>query len=148
MIFIGFILISSIFFIFAAISGNVFNFVNYDSLIILLIADVLFSVFTFKWKEFVKGIKSMFTFKGHSHKKDYRVAAHFKALMVVTIAVGIISSMQGFISYALAIRDSVESALNTPLLEAVCYTGFTTVYSLILSFLLFYPVYLFNREDI
>lgn len=148
MIFIGFILVSSIFFIFAAISGNVFNFVNYDSFIILLVADVLFSIFTFKWNEFVKGVRSMFTFRVDSHTKDYRVAAHFKALMVVTIAVGIISSMQGFISYALAIRDSVESALNTPLMEVVCYTGFTTVYSLILSFLLYYPVYLFNREDI
>ncbi len=146
MIFIGFLLISSIFFIFAAISGNVGYFVNYDSFLILIVADVIFSIFTFRWKVFIRGVKSMFVLNGHSYTKDNHVAAHFKSLMMVTIAVGVISSIQGFFSYALAVRDSVESALSLALIEVLCYTGFTTVYALMLSFLLFYPVYLLNLE--
>lgn len=146
MIFLGFVLISGIFFIFAAISGNVFNFVNGDSLAILLIADLLFSLFTFRWKEFIGGIRTMFVFRADSCTRDPRIAVHYRALMNVTLAVGLVSTMQGLISYALAIRDSVEAAMAMPLGEALCYSSFTTVYGLMLSFFLFYPVYLFNRS--
>ena len=147
MVFLGFIFISSIFFVFAAVSGNVFNFVNADSFIILLLTSVLFSIFTFKWKEFIAGIRSMFALKRERINKDYQVAAHYKSLMVVTVVVGIVSSCQGFISYALAIRDAVDAAIHLPLMEALCYAGFTVVYSLMISFLLYFPICILHGEN-
>ncbi len=146
MILIGFLLISSIFFIFAAISGNVGYFINYDSFLLLLAAVLIYSVFTFKWKEFVHGLKTMIIFHTGNFRKDEKTASHYQSLMVVTIAVGLISTAQGLMSHALAVRDSVEIALSMPLMEALCYAGFTTVYALMLSFLLFYPVYLLNHK--
>ncbi len=146
MILIGFILISSIFFIFAAISGNIGYFVNYDSALILVAATLIFSACTFKWSELVNGLKTMVVVNIHGFRKDGSTASHFKSLIIVTIAVGLISTAQGVISHVLAIRDLVDSALHMPLAEAFCYASFTTVYALIISILLFYPVYLLNCD--
>jgi flagellar motor component MotA len=146
MILVGFLLLSGVFFLFAAVSGNIGYFFNLDSLLLLLTAALLYSVFTFHWKEFKHGLKTMVTFRVDKLRKDKRAASHFKALMVVTMAVGFISTAQGLLSHRLAVRDSVESALIRPLGEALCYASFTTVYAVMFSFLLFYPVYLQNRD--
>lgn len=147
MIFIGFILISSMFFVFAFFAGSISHFYNLDSMGIILFVVLIFSIFTFKWSEFVQGLKSMFIFNKNTYKKNNAVANHYKALMFVSIAGGIVSTIQGLISHALSIRDLSEVALKIPISEALSYASFTIAYAIMFSFFLFYPVYLLNREN-
>lgn len=146
MIFIGFLLIMGIFLLFSFISGNIFHFINIDSFLIILSAPLIFTIFTLKWKAFVTGLHTMFAFKKSQMKKNEQAANHYKSMMVICLATGVVSTCQGIYSYLLSLRDGVEFALNTPFYEAFCYAAFTTVYAVILSCFLIYPTYLNCRD--
>ena len=146
MIFIGFLLIYGIFLIFAFFSGNVFHFINPDSLLISPVTVFIFSICTFKWNEFRAGIKTMFSF-AKPREPSQRVAGHYKSLMLISFAAGIVSTIQGLISYSLSKRDMVDVALNMPFTEAFSYSIFSTAYGIMYSVFLFYPVYLLHSND-
>ena len=147
MIFLGFLLTFGIFLIFAFMSGNVFYFINWDSLLISPLAGLIFAVCTFRWKELLLGVKTMFLFSVKRHLPDRRVSELYTALMLVSASAGVISTIQGFISYSLSGRDMDEIALAMPFTEAFAYSVFSTAYGIMYAVLLFYPVSLLNREN-
>ena len=147
MIILGFFLTGSILLAFAFLAGNMFHFLNCDSLLISPLAAFLFSLSTYKCKELVKGVKTMFMFSRKKHAPNPAVAAHYKALMLVSLAMGVVSTIQGLVSYALSRRDAAEMALAMPLSEAFSYAIFSTAYGIMYSVFLFYPVYLLHRND-
>ncbi|HCC37276.1 MAG TPA: hypothetical protein DEQ14_06470 [Treponema sp.] len=154
MIFIGFAVITGILLIFAHFGGNISHFINIDSIILVIIPGIIFSVFCFKWKEYIDGIKLLFNFSLKSIKRNNKTALHFKSLIYITIAFGFLSTVQGLYSHVLARRDYFlelaelsEFALNTTFAQGVVYSGFTTVYALLISAFIFYPVYILKKDE-
>ncbi|MDR2597470.1 MAG: hypothetical protein LBC76_09160 [Treponema sp.] len=155
MIFIGFALITGLLLVFAYFAGNIFHFINLDSILLVIFPGLIFSVFSFKFKEYIKGIKSMFIFSLKNKKKDNKVASHFRSLIFITIIFGILSTTQGLFSYILTNRDYKrgltelsELVMETTFDQAVVYACFTTVYALLISFFLYYPIYLMHNEKL
>ncbi len=154
MIIIGFIIITSILLLFAHIGGSVGYFVNLDSIALVIIPGILFSIFTFKWKEYVDGIKLLFCFNKKSIRQNNKTASHFKSLIYVTIGFGFLSTVQGLFSYILARRDFSldlvelsDFALNTTFSEACVYASFTIVYAVLISAFVYYPIVILKKID-
>jgi hypothetical protein len=154
MIIIGFALVTGLLLVFAYFNGNIFHFINLDSILLVILPGLIFSIFNFKLKEYIKGIKSMFIFSLKNIKKDNKVASHFRSLMSITIIFGILSTAQGLFSYILTNRDYKrglielsEFAMETTFDQAVVFASFTTVYALLISFFLFYPIYIIYNEN-
>lgn len=145
MIFIGFILISGVFFLFAHFAGGMQYFFNPDSLAIPLVVVTVFSLFTFRWHVFCKGIRCMFLFNVRDFEKDAQVARHYFSLMIIAIAAGICSTFQGMIS-GILFGATLPETEKFPLEAIACYASFTTVYGIMLAFFLLYPVYLLNLD--
>ena len=146
MVLLSFLLAAGIFLVFAFFAGNVFHFLNLDSLIISPLAVVFFSLGTFKGKELLRGFRSMFMFSLKKHRPDRAVAAHYKALALVSVAAGVVSTIQGFISYSLSLRDLNGITPPLPVGEAFSYALFSTAYGILYGVFLFYPVFLLHRE--
>lgn len=146
MIFIGFLLTSGIFFLFAHFAGGIQYFFNPDSIGIPLVAVMIFSLFTFRWRVFCKGVRCMFLFNVRDFEKDVRVSRHYFSLMVVAIAAGVCSTFQGMIS-GILVGATLPETEQFPLEAIACYASFSTVYAIMLSFFLFYPVYLLNLAE-
>ena len=153
MIFAGFVCITGLLLLSAHFGGNISYFCNYDSIILVLLPGLLFSIGTFKWKEYRNGIRSAFVFTLKLIKRDNKTAAHFKSLIMITMAFGILSTAQGLCAYVLYKRDYAKGliepsafSLDTTLAEAFVYAGFTGVYALLISAFLFYPICLINKE--
>ncbi|QQO08758.1 hypothetical protein [Breznakiella homolactica] len=146
MIFIGFLLISGIFLLYAWFSGNAGFFINPDSMPISPAAVLLFSVFSFRWKEFVRGLRTMFLFSLKKFEGSGGTARHYRSLIWVSLTAGLVSTAQGLFSYFLTVRDNPQAAVEISASTAFCYAGFSTVYGLMLSVFLLYPVYLLHRE--
>ena len=143
MIFIGFLLISSIFFVFAFFAGGVEYFFNLDSLVIPLFGCFLFALFTFNIKAFGKGIKTAFMFSKKNFVKDPEVAKTYKSLIFVSLAIGVCSAFQGII---VGILFNWRNAIEFPLTVVFSFASFTVVYGLMYAVFLFYPVYLMHKE--
>jgi hypothetical protein len=155
MIFIGFSLITCLLLIYAYFNGNVFHFINPDSIPLAILPGFIFSIFTFKLKEYFKGIKSMFLFNLRNNKKDNKVASHFRSLMFITIIFGLLSTAQGLFSYVLTNRDYKRGLIELPEIvmeitigQAIVYASFSTVYALLISFFLYYPIYIMYNEKL
>ncbi|MDR2897946.1 MAG: hypothetical protein LBU99_03955 [Spirochaetaceae bacterium] len=155
MIFIGFIGITGILLLFAHFSGNVGYFINLDSIPLVIVPGILFSLCCFKWREYIDGIKTVFSFRVKSIKQDNKTAAHYKSLIYITNAFGILSTIQGLFSYildkrdyALGLTESSEFALRTTFAQASVYASFSTAYALLLSAFLLYPVYILKKEEV
>ncbi|ULQ58498.1 hypothetical protein K7I13_07900 [Brucepastera parasyntrophica] len=146
MIFLGFLIITGIFLLYSWFSGNAGFFINPDSMPISLAAVLVFSVFTFHWKDFVRGVKTMFVFKAEKIEGSASTARHYLSLIWVSVAAGVVSTFQGLLSYFLTVRDYPEAALEISPATAFCYAIFSTVYGIMYSVFLFYPVYLVHRE--
>lgn len=139
MIFLSFLLISSIFLISAHFAGNVGTFINLDSLIIVLLGIVISSV-PLSWGKvpsLKKGLIQIFSFS-IPEDKDTEVKNIFTGLSISTAAVGFCSSCQGILSVIL-----IDN--NTPILQVLSFASFTTVYALIISIFIFLPVVFRNR---
>ncbi len=154
MVFIGFTIITGILLAFAHFSGNIGYFINFDSIILAIIPGILFSIFCFKWKEYISGIKILFSFSRKSIKHDNKTASHFKSLIYITIGFGILSTAQGLFSYVLARRDYSqglaelsEFALKTTIDQAFVYSSFSIVYALLISAFIYYPIYILKKEE-
>ncbi|MDR2516867.1 MAG: hypothetical protein LBC88_05735 [Spirochaetaceae bacterium] len=145
MIFIGFLLISAIFFLYAYLAGNVGYFINIDSIPVIICALIFFSLCTFHWKEFIKGIKSMFIFNIKTFTGCIKTARHYKSMMFISIFAGIISTFQGLIFYFLTIHDFPEKSMEISFTTALSYASFSTVYALMISMFLLYPIYLLHN---
>ena len=143
MIFIGFLLISSIFFVFAHFAGGVQFFLNLDSLCISPLAAAIFSIFTFRTGAFVRGIRSMFALSPRNREVDRETADLYLALIFISLAAGVCSTFQGMIS-GILYGKNLPSDAQIPLSEMFCYASFSSVYGLMYAAFLFYPVYLFN----
>lgn len=78
--------------------------------------------------------------------KSKEVSDHYKSLMIISLTVGVVSTIQGLISYALLIRDLSAIATNMPFPEALSYAIFSTVYAIMISMFLLYPVHILNRD--
>jgi len=155
MVFIGFALITGLLLVFAYFAGNIFHFINLDSILLVILPGFIFSVFTFKFKEYIKGIRSMFIFSLRKIKKDNKTASHYRSLIIITITFGVLSTAQGLFSYILTARDFKrglvklsEFVTETTFAQAVVYAGFTTVYALLISFFLYYPIYIMYNEKL
>lgn len=147
MIFIGCLLISGIFFLFAHFAGGMQYFFNPDSMAVSLLVVVLFSLFTFRWRVFCKGVRCMFLFRVRDLEKDANVARHYFSLMFVAIAAGVCSTFQGMIS-GILFGATLPETEKFPLEIIASYTSFSTVYAMMLAFFLFYPVYLLNHAEL
>jgi len=153
MIFLSFVFITGLFLVYAYFAGNILYFINLDSIPIIILPGIIFSIFTFKLKEYTKGVKSMFIFNLKNIKKDNNVSSHFRSLILITIIVGILSAFQGLFSYILTNRDYKrglielpEYIIETTMGEAIVYAGFSIVYALLISIFLLYPIYLIYKE--
>lgn len=154
MIFIGFVLITGVLVFFSYLSGNAQYFYNMDSILLTLFPIFVFSIFTFKWKVLLQGIKTIFSFNYKSISKDKMIANHFKSLMIVTFSFGILSTFQGLMSYVLASRDiklgilrPSEFTQTVTASQIFVYSGFTTVYAILLCAFILYPVYLLHKDN-
>lgn len=139
MIFLSFILISSIFLLSAHFAGNVGNFINIDSLLIILLGMAISSI-SLSWGKvpsLKKGFIQIFSFS-MPKDKDTEVKNIFTGLLISTIAVGFCSSCQGILS-------GILSGNNLPILQVLSFASFTTIYALIISIFLFLPVVYRNR---
>jgi hypothetical protein len=145
MIFIGFLLISAIFFVSAHFAGGIKYFFNIDSLFIPLVVVLIFSIFTFNFGNFLKGIKTMFMFSKNGFKADAAVAKLYKTLIFVTLAAGLCSTFQGLITGILA--DWYHGVEMFPIRTILCFASFTTVYGLMYATFLFYPIYLLHKGN-
>jgi flagellar motor component MotA len=155
MVFIGFMLITGVLLIYAYFAGNIGYFINLDSILLVILPGLIFSIFNFKLKEYFKGIKSMFIFSLKNINKDNKVASHYRSLIFVTIIFGILSTAQGLFSYILADRDYKkgliklsEFAMDITIGQAIVYASFSTVYALLISFFLLYPIHIMYKENL
>ncbi len=108
MIIIGFIIITSILLLFAHIGGNVGYFINLDSIALVIIPGILFSIFTFKWKEYVDGIKLLFCFNKKSIRQNQQLrrrAAEYVGSSLVVVF--------GFITFFNALKGRGIKPFNT-----------------------------------
>ncbi len=140
MIFMSFILILGLFLIPAHLSGTIGYFINPDSLLIDLLglAIAAIGIGYGDYKPLISGIRMIFSFKKQSAKNP-KVKTVFGALIISTIAVGVCSTIQGIFS-------GVFSGTDISLSETVSIAMFTTVYSIIISVFLLFPVYIRSRE--
>lgn len=139
MIFLSFILISSIFLLSAHLAGNAGTFINIDSLIIVLLGMAISSI-SLSWGKvpsLKKGLIQIFSFS-IPKDRDTEVKNIFTGLSITTIAVGFCSSCQGILS-------GILSGNNPPVLQILSFASFTTIYALIISIFLFLPVVYRNR---
>mgnify|MGYP003623266922 CR=1 FL=1 len=143
MIFIGFLLISGIFFVFAHFAGGVDYFINLDSFVIPLLGCFLFALFTFNIKAFGRGIKTAFMFSKKDFVKDPEVQKLYKALIFISLAIGVCSAFQGIIC---GILFNWRNGVEFPLTVVFSFASFTVVYGLMYAAFLFYPVYLMHKE--
>ncbi|WP_028972507.1 hypothetical protein [Spirochaeta cellobiosiphila] len=139
MIFISFVLISSLYLLSAYFCGDVGYFINVDSIIIIFIGLAIFTLGLKDYQSFILGIKDIFSFKKkNDNSKNINVARYYLSLSLITPIIGLCSTFQGIYCGIFG-----ESGFN--LTQTFCIAGFTTVYGIIISAFLFYPVYHCNK---
>lgn len=127
MIFLSFLLISSIFLVSAHFAGNAGTFINFDSLIIVLLG-IVFSSISLSWgkvQSLKKGLIQIFSFS-KPEDKDSEVKNIFTGISISTVTIGLCSSCQGILSGIL-----IDN--NTPILKVLSFSSFTTIYALIIT---------------
>ena len=138
MILTAFFMLVFIFMLSAHLAGDVRLFINIDSLLIILAGVIIFTIGTGRIKPALRGLREMISFSFAGKSRDEEVKNLFSGLCIASIAVGICSTIQGFIS-------GVLLRLNYSVPEILSYASFTTLYGIMFAVFLFFPVYLRNR---
>ncbi len=142
MIFITFVLMVATYFTYAFFAGNIDTFLNLDSIIIVLLGFVLssLSVSLGRKKLYFEGIKQIFRFSAIVDKNN-EISNMFKAITIMTVIIGIVSTAQGLISSSLI--ENNEYSLQ----QVFSFAAFTTVYALIFAGLLLVPIIYLYKEN-
>jgi len=139
LIFISFVLISCLYLLSAYFCGNISYFINVDSIIILIAGLTIFTLSLKDYQSLILGIKDIFSFKKKDEEtKNKNVARYYLSLSLITPIIGLCSTAQGI--YCGIFGESIYNFSQT-----LCIAGFTTVYGIIISAFLFYPVYHNNK---
>ena len=139
MIFISFVLISCLYLFSAYLCGDIGYFINVDSIIILIGGLIIFTLGLKDYQSLIFGIKDIFSFKKKDKEtKNGNVAQYYLSLSLITPIIGLCSTAQGI--YCGIFGESIYNLTQT-----FCIAGFTTVYGIIVSAFLFYPVYHSNK---
>ena len=139
MIFSGFLLVNTILILCAFLAGDAGSVYNLDS-ILIVIAGLALSVpmlFLGRFRIFFQGIHDAVSFKVHTVKSD-EVAQAFTGLSVITVGIGLLSTIQGIYSGLL---------INTDLdpVKVFLLSFVTTAYSIDIVVLLFIPIIYRNK---
>lgn len=138
MILIGFIVINSIFVLSALFAGDIGAIYNFDSIVIIFIGLIVSALMVFcgRFKLLFSGLKEIISFKKCGNK-SVETADAFIGLSVLTIGIGVLSTIQGIYSGILS-----NCSIGTD--RIILFASFTTIYSIDLVILLFIP--LINRK--
>lgn len=142
MIFFCFLLIVSIYLVSASFSGGMGTFVNFDSILIVLIGFTISSiaVSSGRLKVLLRGLGLIFLFPV-AREANSEVRDMLKAISIMTLATGLCSTAQGLISGFLIESDAYSST------QKICFASFTLVYSVIFVCFLLVPVMYLNSGE-
>ena len=142
MIFFNLIFVILLLLICAIFAGDIHTFINIDSIVIVLLGFIFSSlaVSVGRYKLLLQGFTQIFKFSAVNNKNN-EIKNMFTAISIMTIAVGICSTVQGLISSALIATQGYQ------LSQVISYASFTIVYSVILVCLLLVPIIFLNKES-
>ena len=140
MILIGFLMVNFILVLSAMLAGDVGTIYNLDSILInigALFVSILV-IFIGRFKLFFAGLKEILSLFKKSCNKSIEIARTFTGLSILTLGIGILSTLQGIYSGLLLSN-------NIRIEQVFLYASFTTTYSLDIVILVFVPIIYKNK---